>query len=271
MRVLQRPNIAVLARPEVIVWVLLLVALALIDWPLDLTNDWAAEHQIFVTVGTSVVLLFAGAFAFNAWIQRREAQQWRRVATVAYRALSQEAKDTRVKLRLFVDGTDPALEGAVVDASKVKRFKDLLSDVEGVEVASPEHIQRLACREEWLECVLASLRDAKRDGWKCVTDWAPVMLSVGELAADLDALAILNDRVIALQRSVANALERRRSGESADGSDVLAAIQDVIRQSFILEQRLRIEAGYARRNRPMEETARFWGVSLDQLDLRVST
>lgn len=252
-------------RSALVLWGVAIALLAASDWPLGITSGWSRDHPLSASIAVTLALVAAGAFAFDGWLQEREAARWHRVAQVAYRALSQEAKDTRVKLRLLIDGTDPREEGASADASKVSQLRKLArtrppEEVDGrVDVRAT--LRDRSCDDDWLRCALAYLRDMKRDGWGLMTAWGPIMLSQERTTIDLDLMSQINDAVIALQRCVAHQLTL----DHADpvGEEIALAMQTVVLRSLQLEEHLRIGAGYTPRNDPMLDSCAYWGVVLD--------
>ncbi len=257
---------AIAFRAGVIFWILIAVALLLSDWPLGLTTEFASQHQVVTSLSTSVLLLFVGVFVIDAWLEKRDSRVWRRFARVAYRALSQEAKDSRVKLHLYVDGLDPRLLGATADAQKVAEAQSVIRPASiGPDESFETRIESLLDCDPWRKCFVAGLRDMKRDGWEVMTDWAPVMLSNGRLAADLTFVSRLNDSIIELQRAGGSYSTGLHDGKAGDKGSVIGTWRCAIARSLELEEHLRVRAGYEPHNEEMQRSCVFWGVNLSGL------
>lgn len=192
----------------------------------DVGRFWA-DHPVSATLITGATLLGVGYFGLEEWVRRREVRredlqrqrevlQWKRVKSLAYRALVQELGDVRRRMSQLVSAIeDPYRAGLRVDRYRRWELLDILRRCPEIEQIAGHPGQRerlMKLLDDWEYVVAFNRRvlELKRDYYAAIASWSSVMLQTPDLAADLDALARVGDELVGLERVVH---ERPRGAE----------------------------------------------------------
>lgn len=184
-----------------IVIVLLTVGLLLLEL-LAVTETFFVPRAFLAGFTSGALLLALGILVIDATLASRDRRRWHRVVAVAYRALANEAGDTRKRLDELVFGRPHRAAWWPVADTTIAAERLLARGAPGL---SPERGDRedrlrvLAGDARWRANAWQGVRNVKRLGWASVAHWAPVMLSSSRSAVDVDRLAGLNDEVARLQ------------------------------------------------------------------------
>lgn len=217
----------------------LTVGLLLLDL-LGVTKPFFVPRAFLAGFTSGALLLGLGVLVIDATLAARDRRRWHRVAAVAYRALANEAGDTRRRLDELVFGRPPrGAWWAVADTTiAAERILDRgKPDLSAAKRDRQARVTVLAADSRWRANAWQGVRNVKRLGWASVARWAPVMLSSSRSAVDLDRLAGLNDEVARLQMLLDDGIER------SSAEEIGAAWARVARLATALEDELLGQAG----------------------------
>jgi hypothetical protein len=201
------------------------------DWPLPFLNSFWKEHPVVTSVVSGVVLFALAGLVIEAWIEERERQRWLSIASVAYRALANEAKDVRVRLLQYVEGSSSTWwepDRWLADIDEVFASQAELQEAQGIEA----RVAILATDARWRAMTWQGARYAKRLNWQAIARWAPVVAVDTDFVGALGRLANFDSTLARLQMALDSSLT------DAHEDDVLRRWREVFTESREIETSL---------------------------------
>jgi hypothetical protein len=176
---------------------------AVTDWPLEKLSgiDWQA-HPLWAGVITGGLLLFAGYFGVEGYLEARDAERWNLVAGVAFKAIGLSAA-------LLRDGMDQ-----LIGADRDQRLRPqpltprLVTELRRAQLKAIDiphddrsgRLRRVATDPVWAALAVEAMDQLKWRHRDTLARWAPLMLANDKLSDDFTRLAQLNEMVSELQK-----------------------------------------------------------------------
>ncbi len=121
---------------------------------------------------------------------------------MCYRALAQEAEDLRFRLAYYVNGICPRqLIAAPTDLDLFESVRHSLAAISHVPLEqSAQRLSLLLQDMAWIKGAYVGIRGIKRENWRALFAYAPILISSAETAKALNQFASLNESLIRLER-----------------------------------------------------------------------
>ena len=188
------------------------VLLALLDF-LPPEAGWFADHPMTAQAVAGSILFIQGGLLLSAFLQYRDRERLKRITTVAYRALAQSANDAGRRMLAPLSGADlyelgiphddavPGEPGSMVEADRArlrnKGFEVTFAEKGGSwgpqQALLQDRLPRLLEDPEFVRRMFRAASKARRDTQAQTAQWAPTMLTDGQLTEDLGRFRRMTD------------------------------------------------------------------------------
>lgn len=214
----------------------IIVGVTATDWPLPVLNGFWLDHPIVAGVVSGILLLVFAAIIVEGWLEERETERWSPVAAVIYRAIANEARDVRVRIGHYVDGSAASWWPADHWMPAVQQVLDSNEHALSGLATFDERIDILARDPEWRSVAWEGVRYTKRLQWDIVAKWAPAVAGNPKFVPALEELTTLNDQIAHLQMLLDD------SQGTTDVRAIAERWQEVVAETYRIERNLINEA-----------------------------
>ena len=203
-----------LRRAAILIGVLVAIGILLSTDRSGFLESFWGQHALLTNFCTGIALLAVTALVVEQIVRERELRRWHRFVVLSYRAMAQEAEDVRFKLAQYVDGRSARQAiAAQADDDFLSAIKESLESVCDLPFdAQDRRLLRLLADLGWVKTVYIGIRSIKRQNWKTLFLYAPMLMGTPATARLLNQFASLNESIIRLERLFEQLAQRSWTG-----------------------------------------------------------